>query len=62
VKTLREAIAMAARVGSLQQSAAQSHGRSATVNQMDVDDGDGSNAPPSQLGLTKSTWTTCAPL
>jgi hypothetical protein len=42
VKTLREAIAMAARVGSLQQSAAQSHGRSATVNQMDVDDGDGS--------------------
>jgi hypothetical protein len=38
VKTLREAIAMAARVGSLQQAAAQSHGRSAAANQMDVDE------------------------
>ena len=44
VKTLREAIAMAARVGSLQQSAAQSHGRSAVANQMGVDDGDGSSS------------------
>ena len=44
VKTLREAIAMAARVGSLQQSAAQLHGRSVAANQMDVDGGDGSSS------------------
>ena len=44
VKTLREAIAMAARVGSLQQAAAQSHGRGATVNQMDADDGSGTSS------------------
>ena len=44
VKTLREAIAMAARVGSLQQAAAQPHGRGAAANQMDVDEGSGASS------------------
>ena len=41
VNSLQDAIAMAARVGGLLQAPTAPHGRTAAVNQMDVDDGDG---------------------
>jgi len=43
VSSLQEAIAMAARVGGLLQAPAAPHGRTAAVNQMDIDDGGGAS-------------------
>jgi len=43
VSSLQDAIAMAARVGGLLQAPTVPHGRTAAVNQMEVDDGDGAS-------------------
>ena len=43
VSNLQDAIAMAARVGGLLQAPATSQGRTAAVNQMDIDDGEGAS-------------------
>ena len=43
VRDLQEAVAMAARVGGLLQAPAAPHGRTAAINQMDIDDGAGAS-------------------